>query len=119
MRFSSAVFALALSAAGPPKANRADGVVSTPMALGGDGGAPSGVPACIAISSESRYVPYGYHHIVILKSGCSKAARCVVSTDVNPEPQTVELPAASTVEVVTYQGAAARAFTPRVGCQLH
>lgn len=76
------------------------------------------LPACIAVSTEARYVPYGYNHLVYIRNGCSKPATCTVSTDVNPKPQTVEAPANRTVEVVTFMGSPARTFVPRVTCTL-
>lgn len=83
-----------------------------------DAGAPSALPACISVSTDARYVPYGYNHIVILKSGCSKAATCSVATDVNPQPISAELAAGATVEVLTFSGSPAQAFRARVTCKL-
>ena len=85
--------------------------------LAGDAGA-SAVPACILVTTDARYVPYGYNHIVILKNGCSKAATCTVSTDVNPQPTTAEVASGSSVEVLTFSGSPANSFTARVGCRL-
>lgn len=83
-----------------------------------DAGAPSGLPACISVGTDARYVPYGYNHVVILKSGCSKAATCSVATDVNPQPVTAELAAGATVEVLTFSGSPAQTFRARVTCAL-
>lgn len=83
-----------------------------------DAGAPSPLPACIQVQSEARYVPYGYNHIVHLRNGCDRAATCTVATDVNPKPQTVDVAAASAVDVTTFMGAAAQTFTAQVGCVL-
>ena len=99
-------------------------VVSAPRATAepppdaGDAGAPL-VPACIAVSTESRYVPWGYNHIVILRSGCSKDATCIVATDVNPQTQSVEVAAGGKVEVMTFMGSPAYSFVARVRCRLH
>lgn len=90
---------------------------ATPLA--GDAGAGPSLPACIAVSTDARWVPYGYNHVVILKSGCSKPATCSVATDVAPQPQSVEVPASSTVEVTTFMASPSQAFTPRVSCKLH
>ena len=87
------------------------------LTLAADAGAPA-MPACIHHRAESRYVPYGYNHIVILKNGCSRSATCVVTTDVNPERQSADVPSNATVEVATFLGAAASTFTARVACQL-
>ncbi len=83
-----------------------------------DAGAAA-LPACISVGTESRYVPYGYNHIVLLKNGCSKAATCTVSTDVNPQASSVDVAAASSVEVLTFTGSPARTFRARVTCKLH
>ncbi len=84
-----------------------------------DAGAPSALPACIAVGTDARYVPYGYNHVVILKSGCSKPATCTVATDVNPQPVTAEVAANTSVEVLTFSGSPAQAFRARVTCKLH
>ena len=84
-----------------------------------DAGAPSALPACISVSTEARYVPYGYNHVVILRSGCSKAATCTVATDVNPQPATAEIAPNASVEVLTFSGSPAQAFRARVTCKLH
>jgi len=84
-----------------------------------DAGAPAALPACIQVSTDSRYVPYGYNHVVILKSGCSKAATCIVATDVNPQPTSAEVAAGATVEVLTYAASPAQTFHARVTCKLH
>src|SRR5687767_12052255 len=85
--------------------------------LAADGGAPpSAIPACLTVATESIYVPYGYNHIVRLKSACPKPITCQVSTDVNPEKQTVAVAPNTTVEVTTFLGAASQTFVARVGC---
>jgi hypothetical protein len=85
--------------------------------LAADAGAPP-MPACIHHRAESRYVPYGYNHVVIIENGCSKPAACVVSTDVVPQPQNVEVPAGKAAEVTTFMGSPQQSFTPRVRCTL-
>jgi hypothetical protein len=91
--------------------------MSIPRAEAKDAGA-SAVPACVQVSTESRYVPYGYNHIVHLKNGCSKTATCKVATDVNPDIQTVEVHASTSVEVLTYMAANSQTFVARVSCTL-
>ena len=84
-----------------------------------DAGAPApALPACVQVKTSSRYVPYGYNHVVTLTSGCTRAASCKVATDVNPEPHVVDLPANTSAEVTTFMGAASSTFTARVSCQL-
>jgi hypothetical protein len=82
----------------------------------GDAAAP--VPACIAVSTDSRYVPWGYNHVVTLRSSCARPATCLVSTDVNPQVQAVDVASGATVEVVTFMGSPAYTFVARVSCRL-
>lgn len=83
-----------------------------------DAGAPPSIPACVQVTTSSRYVPYGYNHVVIIKNGCARAATCDVATDVNPERQKIEVPSAGSVEVTTFMGSASSTFTARVSCTL-
>lgn len=83
----------------------------------GEAHAESSVPACIQVRTESRYVPFGYNHLVILKSGCSRAATCTVSTDVNPERITVGVAPGATVELLTFAGSPAQTFRATVVCR--
>lgn len=85
---------------------------------GGAGPPTNVIPACMHVTTESRYAPYGYSHIVILKNGCSKAATCSVATDVNPQTQTVDVAAGQTTEVTTFFSAATSQFVARVNCRL-
>lgn len=82
-----------------------------------DGGAPS-LPACVQVTANARYVPYGYNHIVSVKNGCSKIATCSVRTDVSPQVIPVEVAPGVTSEVVTFVASPAQAFTPLVTCTL-
>lgn len=89
-----------------------------------DAGAPKPapappVPACVRVGTESRWVPYGYNHVVILENGCSKPATCKVSTDVNPQVQTAEVDVQKTVEVTTIMASPASTFVAKVSCALH
>ena len=83
-----------------------------------DAGAASPIPACIQVSTDARYVPFGYNHIVILKSGCTKPAACTISTDVNPQPISAEVAAGTTVEVLTFAVSPAQTFRANVTCKL-
>ncbi len=80
--------------------------------------APPPVPACIAVTTDSRYVPWGYNHVVVLRNGCSRNATCQVSTDVNPQTQVVDVASGATVEVTTFMGSPAYTFVARVNCRL-
>lgn len=83
-----------------------------------DAGAAPALPACVAVNTDSRYVPYGYNHIVIVKNGCSKAATCAVSTDVNPSVQSVDVASSATAEVITFSGSPSQKFVAKVTCRL-
>ena len=83
----------------------------------GDAGTSS-LPACVQVTTEARYVPYGYNHIVSVKNGCSKIATCSVSTDVNPKPIPVEVAPGVTSEVVTFVASPSQTFTAHVTCTL-
>ena len=76
------------------------------------------MPACVQVGTSSYYVPYGYNHVVSLTNGCARPATCLVSTDVNPERQTVEVPSNATVEVTTFMGSPSSTFTAKVDCKL-
>jgi len=70
-------------------------------------------PGTTRIVRESR------SSIVAIENGCSKPATCKVSTDVNPQVQTTEVPPAQTVEVLTITASPASAFVAKVTCALH
>ena len=93
----------------------------TPAAYAADdAGAPApALPACVRVSTQTRWVPYGYNHVVMIENGCSKPATCKVSTDVNPQIQTAEVPSAQTVEILTITASPASAFVAKVTCSLH
>jgi hypothetical protein len=76
------------------------------------------VPACITWWTEARYRPFGYDHIVHLKSACTRPADCTISTNVNPEVKRVLVPVAASVEVYTFLMSPAREFTAYVECKL-
>ena len=85
----------------------------------GEGGGGSGeTPSCIDYRAVARYRAYGYDHIVRVTNGCDKRARCEVWTDVTPEKHRIALRPEETEEVLTRTGSPARAFTPRVSCEL-
>jgi hypothetical protein len=87
-------------------------------AAGDTGGPDAPVPACIAWWTEARYRPYGYDHIVHLKSTCARPADCTVATNVNPEVKRVLVPVNASVEVYTYLLSPAREFAAYVECKL-
>jgi hypothetical protein len=72
--------------------------------------------SCIHVLAQARYGASGYNHIVHVANSCGVAFSCLVSTDVNPEPQTVVVGPNSQTEVNTFLGSPARVFTPKVAC---
>ena len=106
MRIALAVFGLIVAAASAP--------AESPPA---DGGAPA-AKSCVKWTTEVRYRPYGYDHLVHLENGCDKPARCQVKTNVNPEPVEVRVAPKQSATVVTFQGSPAREFTAQVSCTL-
>ncbi|MBX3188057.1 MAG: hypothetical protein KF819_13630 [Labilithrix sp.] len=96
-------------------------LTTTPVLAQGakDAGAPpAALPGCVDVKTDSRYVPYGYNHVVTIKNGCSKLARCTVSTDVNPQPTTAEVARGATVEVLTFAGSPSQTFVAKATCTL-
>jgi len=75
-------------------------------------------PACIKSRGDVRARALGYDHVVVIENGCDKAAACVVSTDVAPEPLQVTVEAKKTVELTTFRSSPASEFKPRVECRL-
>jgi hypothetical protein len=82
------------------------------------GSSEPAVPTCISFWGEARYRPFGYDHIVHIKSTCAKSADCVVWTNVNAEKKKVLVPANAKVEVFTFLVSPSREFTPYVECKL-
>lgn len=79
---------------------------------------PGGNPACISWVQRAPYRNAGYDHEVEITNQCERAAECVVSTDVNPEPIAAHVDAGTSVTVLTYRGSPAYAFTAKVACRL-
>lgn len=76
------------------------------------------LPRCVEVEAIARWGASAYNHYVRVTNGCERPARCRVATDVNPEPQTVDVAPGRTVEVITFRGSPASAFSPRVSCVL-
>lgn len=72
---------------------------------------------CVKHSIQARYVS-GYDHLVHIKSQCSRAAFCKVSTDVNPKVQNVTIAPGAATTVLTFRGSPAGTFQAKVECQL-
>jgi hypothetical protein len=90
----------------------------TTPAVDPDGGAGDVNPACISWVKRAVYRNVGYDHEVEIKNACDRAAACVVTTDVNPEPIAARVDAGATVTVLTFRGSPSYTFTPKVVCRL-
>jgi hypothetical protein len=71
---------------------------------------------CVDVKTEASFASVGFDHIVTLTSGCKQAMTCTVSTNVNPDPTTVQLAVGATESVVTWRGSPAREFSADVTC---
>ena len=76
------------------------------------------VATCVKSWGEVRARAYGYDHFVVMQSTCKKAAVCAVSSDVNPDAQSVSLTPGESTEVATSLGVPASTFLPKVVCTL-
>jgi hypothetical protein len=72
--------------------------------------------SCIEAWTEARYRAYGYDHVVHIQNGCAYDALCVVSTNVRPQPQEIDVDSGQHVEVLTFKASPWRTFTAKVTC---
>lgn len=94
------------------------------VALGGAGmdraaaGDDVGPPVtCVSWKAEAKFVGVAYNHLVHLHNRCDHGASCEVSTDVNPEAQTVLMGKGEKKTVLTFRGSPAREFKATVVCR--
>ena len=73
---------------------------------------------CVESSSEAHFNTYAYDHLVTLHNACDKAATCTVTTDVNPDPITVELSPDESKTVRTFTASPSRIFHASVSCKV-
>lgn len=66
--------------------------------------------------AEARYRVVGYDHIVHIVSECDFALRCLVRTNVNPDPVAADVPPRAHVEVFTWIDSPSRIFNHAVIC---
>ncbi len=74
--------------------------------------------ACVQAHGEVVYGALGYDHYVTVTNSCDREFACRVSTDVNPTPIDVVVPALQSVSILTFRGSPARVFTPYVTCSV-
>lgn len=72
---------------------------------------------CVEFHTEASFATVGYDHLVHLTNNCQKATTCSVTTNVNPEPSSVQLAPGESQTVVTWRGSPAREFTADVSCR--
>lgn len=75
-------------------------------------------PECVTVRTAARSTGAGYDHVVYVRNQCSVAVKCMIATNVDPEPP-LELVVPSGVEkgVVTRTHAKRRTFKPVVSCE--
>ncbi len=89
--------------------------LGAPLAASAQAGS---VPDCVEVQANARWAASSYNHIVHIENGCGQTARCSVATNVNPDAQSVRVPAGQSTDVLTFRGSPAREFTPVVSCVL-
>jgi hypothetical protein len=72
---------------------------------------------CVAYQTEAYFASVGYDHLVHLTNNCDKAAKCIVTTNVNPDPASVSLAPGEKQTLTTWRGSPAREFTADVDCR--
>jgi hypothetical protein len=89
-----------------------------PAGAGADDSEQPGAPKkpCVTVTTEARYVNYGYDHLVQLQSACETRQSCSVKTDVAPAPTIVEIAPRETKTLTTFRGSPAREFKAYVTC---
>lgn len=117
-RLSSVLVAAGLAAVVLALVAERPGAAAPTDAGPADAAADAPVPACVHVSTVARYVPGGYNHVVILANACEKRAVCNVATDVNPQPQVVQVASGASTEVLTWMASPASTFVARVACVL-
>ena len=77
------------------------------------------VPDCVMVRSEARPSGYRFDHVVYVRNSCPVSIDCLISTNVDPEPNhpLVVLPGREN-GVITRTGASRRYFKPQVSCEL-
>ena len=66
--------------------------------------------ACVKVRAYARYAGLGYQHVATTDNECTRPVRCQLWTDVDPEPQEIELPPRSSADTVFRIGSPAREF---------
>lgn len=76
-------------------------------------------PACVTVEGRPFLGAYGTNHAVAVINRCERRVRCVVATDVDPEPRyTLSVPPGGTAVASTRLESPASVFTPLYHCDL-
>jgi hypothetical protein len=75
-------------------------------------------PACVRWWGQTVRAGVGYNHVVGIENTCDRAAACVVSTDVAPDPIQATVSPKQKVELTTFRGSPSYAFKAKVTCKL-
>ncbi|MEO6575889.1 MAG: hypothetical protein ABIP89_18700, partial [Polyangiaceae bacterium] len=73
---------------------------------------------CIRSWGAARFNGSGYTHRIYISNVCPAAASCIVSTDVNPQPERVVAPPMSDIDVTTFLDSPSSVFVGRVVCTM-
>jgi hypothetical protein len=90
--------------------------VALALLSNGNAGAQSAATCRVVVLAEARWSGYAFNHLVHVVNYCAEPIDCVVSTDVNPQEQTVTVDANTDMVVNTFFGSPARVFSPRATC---
>lgn len=74
-------------------------------------------PECVTVQAQPRMQAFGWDHIVVVRNGCAAAITCSITTDVNPSPTPVSVPAGQSRETLTWRGSPASVFRAHVDCE--
>ena len=78
--------------------------------------AKADITKCVGVRTEAVPIAYGYEHHVHVHNGCDKAVRCEVTTNSNPEINTITLSAGDNKDVVMSRGSPASEVTAETKC---
>lgn len=76
------------------------------------------LPDCLTMEKVVAYSGAGYRHAASFTSTCEREAACVVSSNSNPEAQSLTVPAGQQRTVVFHVSSPARGLEVRARCTL-
>ena len=72
--------------------------------------------SCVRATCTTRYVAYGYNHVVHLENTCGRPMQCSVASDANPRATTTRLASGASTDVQTVMGSPASVCRAIVSC---